>query len=512
VSAGVAVLPPRPRGERGPEGGVRGPAPIRDDPDQPPSGDTLFRNRGDGTFEDVTRATGIARIAWGTGYGLGVAVGDYDNDGHPDLFISRLSSYALYRNRGDGTFEDVTERTGLSGRRDNPTSAAFADLDNDGDLDLYVCHYMLWDPAHPRLCKTEKGDFFYCDPSKVEPAPDHVFRNDGGRFVDVTASSGLAETQGRGLGVVAADLDLDNQIDLYVANDGTANYLFKNLGGFQFQEVALEAGVAGSASGGYQAGMGVACGDLDGDGRPDLMVTNFYGEGTTLYGNLGDGLFADRSSASGIGLATRYLLGFGIAMLDVGNRGRLDVMIANGHVNDNRPYYLYAMPCRLYENRPDAKLADISAQAGPPWSIERVGRGLASGDLDNDGRIDAVVLPQNSPVAYFHNKSPHVGHYVTFRLQGTTSNRDGVGARVTVTAGGRRQVVQRMGGGSYQSAHDPRLHIGLSGSDRIESVEIRWPSGKIDRWTDLAAGGGYLLREGDATPQPLAGFSARRDR
>ncbi len=267
-------------------------------PGTAPDGDRLFRNRGDGTFEDATVASGIAKIAWGRGYGMAVAVGDYDNDGRADLFISRLQSYALYRNRGDGTFEDVTERAGLAGVRDDPTSAAFADLDNDGDLDLYVCHYMKWDPANPRLCKTEKGEFFYCDPSKVEPAPDHVFRNDKGRFVDVTASSGCAESTGRGLGVVAADIDDDNLIDLYVANDGTANLLFHNRGGFRFEEIALEAGVAGSAEGGYQAGMGVACGDLDGDGRPDLMVTNFYGEGTTLYQNLGQCLFADRSAAS----------------------------------------------------------------------------------------------------------------------------------------------------------------------------------------------------------------------
>ncbi|MGO9471696.1 MAG: FG-GAP-like repeat-containing protein [Isosphaeraceae bacterium] len=502
---------PRPPGERVPEGRVRGPAQQPDDPEKPAPGDALFRNRGDGSFEDVTQRTGLAQLAWGKGYGLGVAVGDYDNDGHPDLFISRLASYALYRNRGDGTFEDVTERAGLAGRRDNPTSAAFADLDNDGDLDLYVCHYMLWDPAHPQLCQTEKGEYFYCDPSKVEPAGDHVFRNDGGRFVDVTAGSGLAESQGRGLGLVAADLDDDNRIDLYVANDGTANYLFKNLGGFKFQEIALEAGVAGSAQGGYQAGMGVACGDLDGDGRPDLMVTNFYGEGTTLYQNLGEGLFADRSAASGLGLASRYLLGFGIAMLDICNRGRLDVMITNGHVNDNRPFYPYAMPCRLYENRPDGRLLDISARAGPPWSVERVGRGLAAGDLDNDGRVDAVVLAQNEPVTYFHNKTPEVGRHVTFRLEGTKSNRDGVGARITVTAGGRRQVAQRMGGGSYQSANDPRLHFGLGACDRIESVEIRWPAGKIDRWTDLAAGRGYLLQEGNPAPQPLAGFARRGD-
>jgi tetratricopeptide (TPR) repeat protein len=473
-------------------------------------GDMLFRNRGDGTFDDVTESAGIARIARGRGYGLGVTIGDYDNDGRPDLFVTRLLTYALYRNRGDGTFEDVTERTGLAGRRDNPTSAAFADLDNDGDLDLYVCHYMIWDAAHPRTCRNEKGEYFYCDPSKVEPAPDHVFRNDAGRFVDVTNLSGCVEKGGRGLGVVAADIDDDNRVDLYVANDGTANNLFHNRGKFRFEEAGLEAGVAGSADGGYRAGMGVACGDIDGDGRPDLMVTNCDGAGVTFYQNLGQGLFADRSAASGIGLATRYLLGFGIAMVDVTNNGRLDVMIANGHVNDNRPYYPYAMPSRLYMNRPDGRFVDASTQAGAPWSVERIGRGLAAGDLDNDGRVDAVVLSQNEPVAFFHNRSRAVGRFITFRLEGTKSNRDGVGARVTVVAGRRRQVAQRWGGGSYQSSSDPRLHFGLGGNDRVETVEVRWPSGTIDRWSELAAGRGYVLREGSPIPLPLAGFSPGR--
>jgi enediyne biosynthesis protein E4 len=469
--------------------------------------DRLFRNRGDGTFVDVTEASGLDKLLRRRGYGLGVTVGDYDNDGHPDLFVSRLTTYALFRNRGDGTFEDVTERAGLAGVRDNPTSAAFADLDNDGDLDLYVCHYMVWDPENPRLCLNDKREYFYCDPSKVPPAPDHVFRNDGGRFVDVTESSGCKEALGRGLGVIAADLDGDGRIDLYVANDGTANYLFRNLGGFHFEEVGLQAGVAGGAQGGYQAGMGVACGDLDGDGRPELMVTNFYGEGTTLYQNLGEGLFADRSAASGIGLASRYLLGFGIAMADVTNDGLPDVMITNGHVNDNERFYHYAMPSRLYENRSDLRLADVSIVAGAPWEVLRVGRGLAAGDVDNDGRVDSLILAQNDPVAYFHNQSKDVGHYLTLRLEGTKSNRDGVGARVTISAGGKRQVSQRQGGGSYQSASDPRLHFGLGESDRVQSVEVRWPSGQIDRFGDVAADRGYLAREGEAKLLPLQGFS-----
>jgi enediyne biosynthesis protein E4 len=472
-----------------------------------PAGDRLFRNRGDGTFEDVTEKTGVARIAWGQGYGHGVAVGDYDNDGLPDLFVTRLMSYSLYRNQGNGTFDDVTTSAGLAGRRDHPTSAAWADLDNDGDLDLYVCHYMIWDPAHPTLCPDKTGRNHYCYPLKVSPSADHVFRNDGHRFIDVTAQSGCAEKEGRGMGVVAADLDGDQRIDLFVANDSTVNYLWRNRGGFHFEETGVQAGVGASVQGGYQAGMGIACGDLDGDGLLDLMVTNFYGEGTTLYQNLGNGLFTDRSAASGIALATRFLLGFGIAMADVTNYGRLDVMITNGHVDDDQPFY--RMPSRLFENRPDGRLVDISERAGECWQVKRVGRGLAAGDLDNDGRVDALILAQNEPLAYFHNRSQSVGNFVTFRLEGTKSNRDGVGASVTVVAGGRRQVVQRCGGGSYQSANDPRLHFGLGGSGRVDSVEVRWPSGHVDHWTDLPANTGYLLRERQPEALHLNGFKPR---
>jgi len=472
-------------------------------------GDRLFRNRGDGSFQDVTEETGIAVLAWGRGYGQGVTAGDYDNDGRPDLFVTRIQSYALYRNRGDGTFEEVTEAAGLAGPRETPTSAAFADLDNDGDLDLYVCHYMLWDPKNPQVCRNPAGELIYCSPRQAQAAADHVFRNDGGRFVDVTEEAGFAETEGRGLGVVAADFDDDNLIDLFVANDGSANYLFHNLGNFRFEEVAHTSGTAGNAAGGYQAGMGVACGDLDGDGRPDLMVTNFYGEGTTHFKNLGKGLFCDFSASSGIGLATRYLLGFGIAFVDVDNDGRLDVMAANGHVNGPPPSYRFPMPARLYEGRPDGRFVDVSHEAGPPWDVPRVGRGLAVGDVDNDGLCDAVIASQNSPVAYFHNKTRHAGRFATVRLEGTTSNRDGVGALVAVTAGGRRQVAQRVGGGSYMGSNDPRLHFGLGPSDSVEKIEVRWPSGKLDRWLALPAGTGYILQEGDPTPRPLPEFARK---
>jgi tetratricopeptide (TPR) repeat protein len=472
-------------------------------------GDRLFHNNGDGTFRDVTVETGIAALPHG--YSLGVSVGDYDNDGDPDLFISRLRSYVLLRNQGNSKFEDVTEQAGLAGPRDNPTSSAFADLDNDGDLDLYVCHYMVWDPANPRLCKKQKEDggyfYFYCDPSKVEAAKDHVFRNDGGRFVDVTKEAGFTDPDGRGLGVIAAHLDDDDLIDLFVANDGTANYFFRNRGGFKFEETALVSGLAGNAEGGYQAGMGVACGDLDGDGLVDVAVTNFYGQSTTLYHNLGGGMFADWTTATGLGVATRYLLGFGISFLDYDNDGRLDVLTANGNVNDGRPNYPYAMPVQLLAGANGNRLIDVSHNAGAPWDVLRVGRALADGDIDNDGKIDALIVSLNEPLAYFHNKTEG-GHALALRLEGSRSNRDAVGARLRATIGGKTHVIERIGGGSYQSARDGRLHIGLGNASKVDTLEIRWPSGHADRFEDLRADTGYHLKEGNPTPVPLKGFGA----
>jgi tetratricopeptide (TPR) repeat protein len=459
-------------------------------------GDRLFRNRGDGTFEDVTQRAGIARMP--RGYGHGVTVGDIDNDGHPDLFITRWRSYALYRNRGDGTFEDRTEAAGLGGDRDWPTSAAFADLDNDGDLDLYVCHFGVWETRDPRVCTDPSGTITVtCDPRSIPALPDHVFRNDGGRFVDVTAEAGFTDPDGRGLGVVAADLDDDGRIDLFVANDSTANFLFRNLGGWRFEEVGHSAGVAANAGGGYQAGMGIACGDLDGDGRPDLAVTNFYGQSTTFFRNLGQGLFTDHTAAIGLAAPSRYRLGFGAAFLDVNNDGWLDLVTANGHVSDQRPVFPYTMPPQLFLGGTSGVLTDVTAQAGPPFQRSYVGRGLAVGDLDNDGRLDAVMVAQNDPLVFFLNQSDRTaGHSVTFRLEGTKSNRDAVGAVLAVTAGGRTRLAARIGGGSYQSAADPRLHFGLGSSERVESVEVRWPSGRVDRHRDLAADRRYLLREG----------------
>jgi tetratricopeptide (TPR) repeat protein len=480
-------------------------------------GDRLFRNKGDGTFEDVTRRAGIEALR--RGFGHGVAVADYDNDGHPDLFVTRWGTYALYRNRGDGTFEDVTERSGLGGQRDWPTSAAFADLDGDGDLDLYVCHYLKWDPARSRPCPDadRPGSYLYCVPRAFEAEPDHVFRNDGGRFTDVTAEAGVVDLDGRGLGVVIADLDGDDRPDIFVANDMTANLLFRNLGGFRFEEVGEASGVASSGEGGYQAGMGIACGDLDGDGLPDLAVTNFYGESTTLFHNLGGGLFADRTAAAGLSAPSRYVLGFGAFFLDANNDGRLDLATANGHVNDFRPAIPYAMPAQLYLGTGGGRLAEVSDRAGGCWRVERVGRGMAVGDLDNDGRQDVVILAQKGPLAYFHNVGVggkgRGGHFLTLQLEGTRSNRDAVGARVRVTASGRAEVAQRLGGGSFLSAGDGRLHFGLGEGDQVPraDVEIRWPSGRVDRYDGLPTDSAYHLVEGDARARPLKGWSIPAD-
>ncbi len=476
----------------------------------PPFGDRLFRNRGNGQFQDVTASSGLAGLAGG--YSHGAAVGDYDNDGRPDLFVTRFCSYALYHNKGAGRFEDVTERCGLGGPRDWPTSAAWADLDNDGDLDLYVCHYVAWDPVSSPTCELPQSrEHTYCDPRQFKSVSDHLFRNDAGRFVDVTDAAGIVDREGRGLGVVAADLDDDGRIDLFVANDTTANYFFRNEGNLRFVERGQESGLAANESGGYLAGMGVACGDFDGDGRLDVAVTNFFGESTTLYHNHGGGIFTDRTAAAGLAAPTRFVLGFGLVAIDANNDGHLDLAQANGHVGDYRPSTPCEMPAQLFLGDGAGRFIDASSRAGPPWQVRRLARGLAAGDIDNDGQIDLVLVAENLPLVLFHNQGVAQeraagdlrSHFVTFALEGTKSNRDGIGARVTLTASGRTQVAARSGGGSYLSASDHRLHFGLGPARKIERVVVSWPSGRRDCYDGLAVDTGYTLREGDPASRPL---------
>ena len=421
-----------------------------------------------------------------------MTVGDYDNDGKADLFITRWRHYALYRNKGDGTFEDVTDRV--------------ADLDADGDLDLYVCHYLKYDETNPRRCQgIEEFARHDCNPLDFEALPDHAFRNDGGKFVDVTKEAGLFEKAGRGLGVVAADLDGDNKIDLYVANDLSANYLFKNLGSFRFREEGMASGAAASAEGGYKAGMGIACGDLDADGLIDLAVTNYLNESTTFYRNFGQGLFVDHTEAIGLAAATRMLLGFGISFLDADNDGRLDVLSANGHVIDSRPKFPWMMPLQLLQGGADGRLHDVSSRAGPLFAPLHLGRGLAVGDIDNDGRLDALAICQNEPMVYLHNQTPsdRDRHFLAIKLEGTKSNRDAIGTTVKLQAGDRCWVVPRFGGGSYQSAGDLKLHVGLGSVSTIDRVEVKWPSGQVDVHNNLKADSAIRLREGDPQAKPL---------
>jgi hypothetical protein len=447
----------------------------------------LYRNRHDGTFEDVTDRAGVGFA----GYGQGVAVGDYDGDGRDDLFVAGFGRSALYRNNGDGTFEDRTDPAGVAGHG-WPTSCAFADLDNDGDLDLYAVHYVADSvdaEGRPTVsCNALPGQLGYCPPGAFRPEPDVLYRNNGdGTFTDVSQESGIGRVAGNGLGLAIVDLDDDGRLDVFVANDQSPNFLFHNLGDLRFEEVALSWGVAYDESGHARAGMGVAVGDYDGDGRSDLLVTNFYEEGDTLYRNVAPGHFQVSTSAARLAVPSRGVLGFGTGFLDVDNDGRLDLFAANGHINDVRPLGMpYAMPPQLFRNLGNGRFADVSARCGAYFEGLWLGRAAAFGDLDNDGATDILVTHNEGPPALLRNATEPRGHYLMLDLRAKGVGRRAVGTRVTVQAGGRTIVRELAGGTSYLSASDSRVHIGLGAASRVDALEVGWPSGAVRRWRDAA--------------------------
>ena len=369
---------------------------------------------------------------------------------------------------------------------------------------------MTWDPETPTICRVpqQSGKCLLRSAQASPSLPDHVFRNDGGRFVDVTEAAGIVDRDGRGLGVVAADLDDDGKIDLFVANDTTANYFFRNMGGFGSEEVGRSRAWRPTPRAATWRAWAWPAATSTATASSDLAVTNFFGESTTLYHNHGGGLFSDRTAAAGLAAPTRFVLGFGLAALDANNDGQLDLAQANGHIGDYRPGIPYAMPPQLFLGDRTGTLIDVSDRAGPPWQLLRVARGLATGDVDNDGRIDIVLASENAPIGLLHNqpttpkedRAARDDHFVIFQLEGTKSNRDAVGARVKVTTAGRSQVAERFGGGSYASAGDQRLHFGLGKNRVIDHVEVAWPSGRRDRLGRLAVDKGYRLARREPDP------------
>jgi hypothetical protein len=440
----------------------------------------LYRNDGNWKFTDVTEKAAVGD----TGYGLGVAVADYDNDGDLDIYLNNYGPNVMYRNNGDGTFADVTKQAGVGNGRKVGAGACFLDMDGDSDLDLYVANYLAFSSnTHAKVQALTK--LMYAIPRYYQPVPDTLFRNNGnGTFTDVSADSGVGAHAGWGMGIICSDYDNDDDTDVFIANDVWENYLFQNDGNGHFGEVGLMAGVAYDGGGQAQGSMGVDCGDYDNDGWLDFYLTDYQDEQSTLYKNLGIAMFEDVTFVTGAAAGTQKKVTWGNGFVDFDNDGKRDIFIACGHLQDNIEQFddssTYHQQNILMMNTGDGKFVDVSDECGDGLKVKLSSRGAAFDDLDNDGDIDVVILNSRREPTILRNDSVNENHWIQICLQGVKTNRDGVGARVKVVAGDLTQIDEVHSGRGYQSHYGTRLHFGLGKRDRVDQVEVRWIAGGVD--------------------------------